>query len=412
MTDGGADKHGGISRRGLIGAGAAGGLALAAGGFALGQADASDPGAETSTSTAPHQAGITTPAQDRLHFAAFDMTSDSVADLRTLLQQWTVAAARMTAGQPAGPENDDPLLPPDDTGEAVGLGPRDLTITVGFGPVAVRRPLRPRAGSARRRCSRSRAARRRARPGDQQRRPLRPGLRRRPAGRLPRGPQHDQDRPGRRGDALVPARLRAHLARRRQQDTPRNLMGFKDGTNNIRRRRHRGARAVRLGRRRGARVDARRQLPGQPPDPDADRALGPRPPRRAGETYRPAKDSGAPFGGTEEHDERRPRARGTGTPGDRRDAHIRLASPGDQRGEQILRRGYSFTDGFDVPGGQLDAGLFFICFQRDPHKQFVAIQRSSGHDGSTSTSCTPRSALFAVPPGVAAEGGYFGDGLI
>ena len=29
----------------------------------------------------PHQAGIATPAQDRLHFAAFDLVTDSVADV-------------------------------------------------------------------------------------------------------------------------------------------------------------------------------------------------------------------------------------------------------------------------------------------------------------------------------------------
>ena len=40
---------------------------------------------------------------------------------------------------------------------------------------------------------------------------------------------------------------------------------------------------------------------------------------------------------------------------------------------RILRRGYSFTDGFDDELGQLDAGLFFIAYQRDP-AQFVALQ--------------------------------------
>ncbi len=55
------------------------------------------------------------------------------------------------------------------------------------------------------------------------------------------------------------------------------------------------------------------------------------------------------------------------------DAHVRLARQSDE--EKILRRGYSFTDGFDAERGQLDAGLFFISFQRDPHKQFVPLQQ-------------------------------------
>ena len=49
---------------------------------------------------------------------------------------------------------------------------------------------------------------------------------------------------------------------------------------------------------------------------------------------------------------------------------------------RILRRGYSFTDGIDPATGQLDAGLFFIAFQRDPHAQFVA-RSSAGSARST-----------------------------
>jgi deferrochelatase/peroxidase EfeB len=45
-----------------------------------------------------HQAGIMTPAQDRLHFVTFDVTTDSRADLADLLREWTRAAARMAAG--------------------------------------------------------------------------------------------------------------------------------------------------------------------------------------------------------------------------------------------------------------------------------------------------------------------------
>ena len=58
----------------------------------------------------------------------------------------------MTTGEPAGPGNDDPDAPPDDTGEAVGLSTARLTITFGLGPSLFER----RAASASRRSARPR----------------------------------------------------------------------------------------------------------------------------------------------------------------------------------------------------------------------------------------------------------------
>ena len=84
-----------------------------------------------------HQAGITTPAQDRLHFAAFDVDDISREELIGLLKDWTAAAARMSQGGSAGdfaPEAGPYEAPPEDTGEAMDLGPTGLTITFGFGP--------------------------------------------------------------------------------------------------------------------------------------------------------------------------------------------------------------------------------------------------------------------------------------
>src|SRR4051812_49477692 len=120
-----------ITRRRLLasaGAGAAGLGLGAAGGFALGQ-ETADAGAE-GTGSVPfygeHQAGIDTPAQDRLHFAAFDLVDSNPAALRELMQQWSSAAAEMTAGQMIGDANGVELAPPDDTGETVGLLPSRL----------------------------------------------------------------------------------------------------------------------------------------------------------------------------------------------------------------------------------------------------------------------------------------------
>src|SRR3954467_6978131 len=136
-----------VSRRGLIG-GTAGVAGLAAG-FAGGawyggdRAATSDGhGARTAYPfRGAHQAGIVTPAQDRLHFAAFDVTTQSPEELLGLLRAWTSAAERLTQGRsagPTGPTEGDYDLPPDDTGEAMGLPASGLTITFGFGPTLSR----------------------------------------------------------------------------------------------------------------------------------------------------------------------------------------------------------------------------------------------------------------------------------
>ncbi len=91
------------------------------------------------------------------------------------------------------------------------------------------------------------------------------------------------------------------------------------------------------------------------------------------------------------------------------DAHVRLARQNED--ERILRRGYSFTDGFDAERGQLDAGLFFISFQRDPLRQFVPLQqRLAANDRLNEYIRHTASALFAIPPGPR-EGGYVGEDL-
>ena len=117
----------GLTRRrlfGLLGAGTAGVVAAGAAGGAIGRATveeaatAAGPGPTDAVPfTGAHQAGIVTPAQDRLHFVAFDVTTDRREDLVEVLQAWTAAARRMTAGQDAGPVGavaGDPHAPPDD----------------------------------------------------------------------------------------------------------------------------------------------------------------------------------------------------------------------------------------------------------------------------------------------------------
>src|SRR3954451_374358 len=87
------------------------------------------------------------------------------------------------------------------------------------------------------------------------------------------------------------------------------------------------------------------------------------------------KDSGAPLTGTAEFEDPDYAARRLdGEPVIAPDAHIRLASPENNDGLRLLRRGFSYTDGIDDLG-LLDAGLFFIAFQKDPRTQFVPLQR-------------------------------------
>jgi deferrochelatase/peroxidase EfeB len=123
------------------------------------------------------------------------------------------------------------------------------------------------------------------------------------------------------------------------------------------------------------------------------------------------KVTGAPIGQTAEFDA--PDfdiTNGHGEPLIPADSHVRLANAISNDGERILRRGYSFTDGMDAYG-QLDAGLFFIAYQRDPAKQFVRIQGTlAGSDALNEYISHTGSAIFACPRGMA-EGEWIGQEL-
>lgn len=416
----------GLTRRRLLlggGAGAAGLAAAAAAGYAVGdaRADAGAGGAGAADAVVPfdgvHQAGVATPAQQRLVFGAFDLVDDDAVALRELLRTWTDAARRMTAGRPTGTVAGRPELPPQDTGEALGLGPSSLTITIGVGPSLFSRDGEDRLGLRARRPARLT-----------------------PLGPLP-GDQLDPARSG--GDLCVQAcaddpqvafhavrnLLRAgrgtvelrwlqlgfgsNTATTSGQQTPRNLMGFKDGTNNLKVDDAAAlARHVWVGEEepqawfRGGTYLVARRIRMLIESWDRDRlsdqeaVIGRR------------KVSGAPLTGVHEHDVADLAARGPdGQPAIPADAHIRLAAPATNGGRALLRRGYAYTDGIDPRTGLLDAGLFFIAFQRDPHAQFAAIQRRLGaQDALTEYVQHTGSGLFAVLPG-ARPGGFVGERL-
>jgi deferrochelatase/peroxidase EfeB len=403
-----------FTRRRLLASAGAGGLAAAAGGggFALGRETASDGGPGIAEQVVPfhgeHQAGIATAAQDRLHFAAFDVEDGlRAADLRDLLREWSRAAERMTAGRLVGDDAGEQLAPPADTGEALGLTPARLTVTFGLGPSL----FDDRFGLA---ASRPAALRDLpALPGDE----LDPG---RSRGDLcvqacaddPQVAFHAVRNLARIGRGAVTVRwsqlgFGRTSSTSRAQATPRNLLGFKDGTRNLKAEdtadlaRHVWIAGDRAGEpawlRGGTYLVARRirmliEVWDRASLGDQEQTIGRH------------KASGAPLGGREEFDA--PKLARLPA-----DSHVRLAAPSSNGGAALLRRGYSFTDGLDDRLGQLDAGLFFLSFQRDP-AAFVEIQRRLGsNDALNEYIKHVGSGVWAIPPG-ARRGGWVGETLL
>jgi deferrochelatase/peroxidase EfeB len=407
----------GTTRRRFLGSslGAVGLAAAGSAGYALADtADSATPAPARVPFYGRHQAGIATPVQDRLAFAAFDVTSADVNDLRTMLGTWAAAAARMTAGEPIGTVETSPDAPPIDTGEALGLPPARLTVTVGFGPSL----FDHRFGLARHRPAA--LADIPALPGDT----LDPN---RSGGDL--GVQACADDPQ---VAFHAIRNFARLARgtavlrwsqlgfgrtsstSSAQETPRNLMGFKDGTRNIKSENTDdlthfvwvGDETDQAWMRGGSYLVARRirmLIESWDTDYLADQE----------NVFGRTKTTGAPLTGTHEFDTPDLTATRNGKPVIPMDAHIRLASPVSNANQKLLRRGYSYTDGIDPDTGLLDAGLFFLAYQKDPRRQFVPIQRKLGmHDALREYIRHTGSALFAVPPGLRGAGDWWGRGLL
>jgi deferrochelatase/peroxidase EfeB len=402
------DSRAGLTRRRLLGSAGAG--AVAAGALGAGYAIGHDEGggsADTVPFHGPHQAGIATAAQDRLHFASFDVVPGaSRADLRDLLRTWTAAAERMTAGAPVGAgAAGAPLAPPDDTGEALGLAPARLTVTFGLGPSL----FGDRFGLAGRRPAALRTLP--ALPGDE----LDPA---RSNGDLcvqacaddPQVAFHAIRNLARLGRGTVAMRwsqlgFGRTSSTSRAQATPRNLMGFKDGTANLKAEDGKalaehvwasGTGAEPAWLRGGTYVVARRirmtiEAWDRASLSDQEQTIGRR------------KVSGAPFGATKEFAAIDPRKLPA-------QAHVRLALPAANGGTAILRRGYSFTDG-DTQLGQLDAGLFFVAYMRDP-AAFVRLQRRLGtSDALNEYILHVGSGLWVIPPGVR-RGGWVGQGVL
>ena len=322
----------------------------------------------------------------------------------------------MTRGQPVrtpGVTNEDPSSAPPDSGEAIGLGPSGLTVTFGLGPSLFERDGVDRYGIA-----------------DLRPRQLQP---------LPPFAGDALDPAGSDGDlcvqacaddplvALHAARNLARLAAGRATirwwqtgfrerppsglpETPRNLMGFKDGTASIRSDDQDG-------------LDEHVWLaPGTSPGWLAGgtslvvRKIGimiedwDRQPLAAQEAvFGREKVSGAPLTGGDEFSAPDFGARLHREEAIDAAAHIRRAHPTNNGGIRILRRGYNYVSG-TRDAGCLDAGLVFLSFQRSP-EQFIAIQRALTTDLLNDYIRHVASAVFAVPPG-ASQGGFVGETLL
>ncbi len=197
------------------------------------------------------------------------------------------------------------------------------------------------------------------------------------------------------------------------QATPRNLMGFKDGTNNIKVEDSAevddfvwvGPETDQAWMKGGSYLVARRirmLIESWDADYIADQQ----------HVFGRFKDTGAPLTGKTEFDVVDLDAKSDGQPVIPVDAHIRLAAPASNGGQKILRRGYSYTDGTDPETGALDAGLFFIAYQKDPRRQFIPIQtRLGSNDALNEYIKHVGSGLFAVPPGLSGPGDWFGKAL-
>jgi deferrochelatase/peroxidase EfeB len=403
----------GLAGAGVVGAATAGAVAWRATG---GEAEPAAPAPDRISFYGERQAGIVTPAQDRLHFVAFDVITKDRAALIDMLQSWTAAAARMAQGKEAGAlgaVGGLPEAPPEDTGEALGLPAADLTLTIGFGPSLFdnRFGLRARKPAALADLPKF--------PGDT----LDPAL---SGGDIcvqacandPQVAVHAIRNLARIGMGVVSVRW-SQLGFGRtsststSQATPRNLFGFKDGTANLK------AEETAL-------LDDHLWVrAGDGPDwMTGGSYMVTRKIRMLIEPWDRTslleqetifgrdKGEGAPLTGKGEFDEPDFAVRGDDDePVIATTAHVRLAHPTQNGGARMLRRGYNFVDGSDGLG-RLDAGLFFISYQRDPHRQFVPVQMNLARQDQLNEYIRHvSSGIFACPPGLRAADDFWGRSL-
>jgi dye decolorizing peroxidase len=408
-------QHPGITRRRLLGTAAtAGGAGLVLGATSGTAISATLDDDETPTALSSlgsnmvpfhvkRQAGITTPLQACGHLAAFDLAPGARrTEAAALLRRWSAATERMMSGRP---------LETDDTGIALDAGPSSLTITFGFGRTFFERT------------------------GLEKQRPaaLDP---------LPDFSSDHLDAKRSNGDLWVQigsddALVAFHALRAIQRGTgdaarprwqmngfnrtpgataspmtARNLMGQVDGTNNpkpsdkdfeqrifvpengepewMANGSYAVVRRIRM------LLDSWDQLSLS----EQEKVIGRR------------KSDGAPLsGGTESTPMDWEKTDSSGALVIPANAHARISAPETNGGAAVLRRPFSFHDGFDADGTP-DAGLLFICWQADPLRGFVPVQRKLDRGDALSQFIRHEaSGLYAVPGGPG-KGEYVGQRLL
>jgi deferrochelatase/peroxidase EfeB len=364
----------------------------------------------------PHQAGITTlPIPDQGLIASFNLLTGSQAGLKSVLQELTDEIRGLMAGRP--PEVRGPAYPPVDSGILGEQPPPDnLSILVGLGASV----FDDRFGLADRK------------PKELVTMPFLANDKLDP--KLSHGDVSIIFEAGHNDTVQFALR---QIMRRTRRDlvlkwmidgyargigagqtsnarTPRNLLGFKDGTSNL---------------------DVEdpgvmdRHVWVQPGDGEPEWA--------AGGSYQAvriirmfvefwdrtqlieqenligrAKVSGAPLGLTDEFDD-------PDFPEDpdgkriKLDAHIRLANPRTPDTEQnlILRRGFNYSRGFDG-AGRLDQGLAFIAYQRSLENGFLAVQNRLTGEPLEEYILPVGGGFFFILPGVTGEDRFLGDRLV